>query len=81
MLAHEVGPWMEMPLWIPESEADAAGLMQSDNAKARAAGLTFRPLEDTIAAILDWDATRPADAPRVAGLATEKEARILAGLF
>ncbi len=80
LLAHEVGPWMEMPLWIPESEASMAGLMQADNAKAVTAGLTFRPLEETIEATLDWDATRPAEAPRIAGLAAAKEAEILAGL-
>ena len=78
LLAHEVAPWMEMPLWIPENEDEMAGFMRADNAKARAAGLTFRPLEDTIEATLDWDWTRPADAPRIAGLAPEKEARILA---
>ncbi len=80
LLAREVGSWMEMPLWIPESEADMAGFMRSDNAKARGAGLTFRPLEETIEATLDWDATRPADAPRVAGLAAAKESEILAAL-
>ena len=80
LLAHEVGPWMELPLWIPESDAEMAGLMQSDAAKARAAGLTCRPLEETIEATIGWDATRSADAPRAAGLAAEKEARILAAL-
>jgi len=80
LVARGVGPWMEMPLWIPETEADMAGLMRSDNAKARAAGLTFRPLEETIEATLDWDAKRSTDAPRVAGLAAAKEAEILAAL-
>jgi 2'-hydroxyisoflavone reductase len=80
LLAKDVGPWMEMPLWIPESAADMAGLMQADNAKAVAAGMTFRPLEETIEATLDWNATRPADAPRVAGLTAAKEAEILATL-
>jgi len=26
LLAHEVAPWMEMPLWIPESEDEMGGL-------------------------------------------------------
>jgi 2'-hydroxyisoflavone reductase len=78
--AKGVGPWMELPLWIPESAADMAGLMRADNAKAWAAGMTFRPLEETIEATLDWDATRPAEAPRAAGLAAAREAEILAAL-
>ncbi len=80
LLAREVGPWMEMPFWIPETDADMAGLMRCDNGKARAAGLTFRPLAETIEATLDWDATRPVDAPREAGLAAAKEAEILRAL-
>ncbi len=80
LLAKGVGPWVELPLWIPESAADMAGLMQADAAKAIAAGMTFRPLEETIEATLDWDQARPADAPRLAGLAAAKEAEILAGL-
>ena len=36
------------------------------------------PLEDTIRATLDWNATRSADAPRAAGLAREREKDLLA---
>ena len=79
LLAQGVGPWMELPLWIPASDATMAGFMTENIAKALAAGLTFRPLEDTIKATLDWDATRPKDEPRKAGLAAEKEAALLAG--
>ena len=73
----KVGAWMEMPLWIPASDADHAGFMTEKIDRALAAGLTFRPLEDTIRATLDWNATRPSDAPRAAGLGLEKEARLL----
>jgi 2'-hydroxyisoflavone reductase len=73
-----VGPWMELPLWIPAADADHAGFMTERIDKALAAGLTFRPLADTIRATLDWDATRPADAPRAAGLAAAREAELLA---
>jgi len=72
----EVGPWMELPLWIPASDADHAGFMTERIDRALAAGLTFRPLEDTIRAILDWDATRP-PGPRAAGLAEERERALL----
>ncbi|MEO6463453.1 MAG: epimerase, partial [Candidatus Eisenbacteria bacterium] len=78
LVAREVAPWMGLPLWIPDSMGDMAGLMRGDIARARAAGLVFRPLEDTIAATLEWDATRPADVPRGAGISPEVEARLLA---
>jgi 2'-hydroxyisoflavone reductase len=73
-----VGPWMELPLWIPASDTSMAGFMTEDVSKAVGAGLTFRPLDDTIRATLDWDATRPHDAPRAAGLAAEREKELLA---
>jgi len=72
----DVGAWMELPLWIPASDADHAGFMTERIDRALAAGLTFRPLEDTIRAILDWDATRPTG-PRAAGLAESKERALL----
>ena len=56
-----VEPWMELPLWIPGD--DHAGFMSIDVSRAVAAGLTFRPLADTIRDTLAWDATRP-DAER-----------------
>ena len=80
LVAREVPPWTGLPLWIPEAEDDDGGFMQGSFAKAVAAGLTFRPLEETIADTLDWDATRPADATRVAGIGAEREAELLAAL-
>jgi len=77
LLAAEAGPWMELPLWIPASDADHAGFMTERIDRALAAGLTFRPLEDTIRATLDWDASRAPDAPRAAGLAAARERELL----
>jgi 2'-hydroxyisoflavone reductase len=74
----DVGAWMELPLWIPASDPDHAGFMTERIDRALAAGLTFRPLEDTIRATLDWDATRP-PGPRGAGLDPEKEKALLSG--
>ena len=78
LVAQEVAPWMGLPLWIPESSTEMAGFLRTDCARAIAAGLAFRPLEETIAATLDWDATRPADEPRAAGIPAEREAELLA---
>ncbi len=80
VLAADVAPWTGLPLWIPEDAEGMRGMMRANCARAIAAGLTFRPLEETIAATLDWDATRPADTKRAAGLDAEREAAILDGL-
>lgn len=77
LVEQEVGPWMEMPLWLPESPSEA-GFFMFDCTKARRAGLGQRPLADTIRATLDWAHTRPADYQWRAGLARDKEATILA---
>jgi len=51
LLEQSVGPWMELPLWVPTSE-DA--FLQMSVAKAVAAGLRFRPIEDTARDTLAW---------------------------
>jgi 2'-hydroxyisoflavone reductase len=80
LVAHEVGPWMEMPLWVPETDPEFSAFMLENYAKARSAGLTYRRLYDTVSATLDWHATRPAGAKGPAGMAPEKEAVLLAEL-
>jgi nucleoside-diphosphate-sugar epimerase len=85
LLEHEAGPWMELPLWIPEDRPEMAGFMSVSVDRALAAGLTFRPLSDTIRATLDWHATRPpapdTDASglgvRGAGMKPERETELL----
>ena len=53
-----VGPWNDLPLWLPESNLEYAGFMNVDASKAVGAGLTFRPLSETIRDTLNWDASR-----------------------
>jgi 2'-hydroxyisoflavone reductase len=66
-----VGQWMELPLWVVD--ADMAGLLEANASRAVAAGLTFRPLEDTVRATLAEAAlTDPA------GMKPEREAELLA---
>ncbi len=78
LLAREVGPWEEMPLWIPTGvEGFPAGFLQVDVRRAVAAGLTFRPLVESARDTLVWERTRPAEAPRRAGLGREKERALL----
>ena len=71
LLERGVGQWMELPLWVVDAEI--AGMLEADPSRAVAAGLTFRPLEDTIAATL-----RDARLKTDAGLRPEREAELLA---
>jgi 2'-hydroxyisoflavone reductase len=68
-----VRPWMELPLWLPGT--DYAGMARADISSARAAGLTFRPVEETVVDTLAWDRTVDGDRPT---LAQDKEREILA---
>jgi 2'-hydroxyisoflavone reductase len=43
-----VEPWVGLPLWLPDSEPDAAGFLRVDCEHARRAGLSTRPLIDTV---------------------------------
>jgi len=76
LLEHQVGPWVELPLWLPGEPWD--GLSQVDCGKALSDGLTFRPLEDTYRDTLAWVRTLSPGVERTAGLASEKEATLLA---
>ena len=68
-----VQPWMELPLWLPGTDAD--GLMSAAISRALAAGLTFRPLEDTARDTLAWSREAGEQRPT---LSRAKEAEILA---
>ena len=66
---HEVGPWLELPLWLPDP--GTKGMLEVDVSRAVAAGLRFRPVPETIAGA--------AAAPAVegVGLTPEREAELL----
>lgn len=76
--AEKVGPWMELPLWLPESNADTRGMLAVSIDRALAAGLTFRPLAETARDTLAWHRTRPEGTKLKAGLARERERELLA---
>jgi 2'-hydroxyisoflavone reductase len=76
LLDRGVDPWMELPLWLPESDPEFAHFLRADVSRATAAGLTFRPLEETVRDTLAWaGATRPFEK---AGLDPAKERELLA---
>ncbi|MEV4621950.1 NAD-dependent epimerase/dehydratase family protein [Asanoa sp. NPDC049573] len=74
LLAAGVDPWMGVPLWIGDPQWSAANLV--DGSRARAAGLTTRPVGETVADVLAWDTGRggPVEEP----LSTDDEKRLLA---
>ncbi|GAC1398286.1 MAG: SDR family oxidoreductase [Chloroflexota bacterium] len=76
LLEHDVTPWTELPLWVPDTP-DMKGFDSWDIGRALDQGLTFRPVEDTVAATLEWERTRePGLEPR-AGLDRQKEEILL----
>jgi|SRR5579862_630303 2'-hydroxyisoflavone reductase len=68
-----VGPWMELPLWMPGPEW--AGLLDVDISRALAAGLVFRPLEETARDTLAWSLAAGEQRPT---LSRERERELLA---
>jgi 2'-hydroxyisoflavone reductase len=60
LLERKVGPFSEVPLWVPERAQEFETV---DCSRAQAAGLTYRPLEETLRATLEWARSLPADRP------------------
>ena len=56
LLERKVGPYSEMPLWVPEENQAFESVSV---ARAIAAGLRFRPLADTLRDTLAWARTLP----------------------
>ncbi len=75
-----VSSWTDMPVWVPR-DGDSAGFHTRSNAKAIAAGLTFRSLADTVAATLAWYDALPEERRNAglrAGIKPEREVEVLA---
>jgi 2'-hydroxyisoflavone reductase len=66
-----VGEWMELPLWL--HDPDWVGMNKAEVSKAVAAGLTFRPLDETVRGTLE-----DAETTDEAGLKPEREHELLA---
>lgn len=77
--AQKVSPWSDMPVWVPPVGEDGAVSLTSVQ-RAVDAGLTFRPLADTVRDTLAWHRGRPEDRrnPLRAGLDPERERAVLA---
>lgn len=75
LLEAGVSPWIELPLWIPASEAPMRGFTSMDTRRATAAGLKCRPLAGTIRDLWAWDRSRDGDLK--AGLSRDRETQLL----
>ena len=77
LLAQGIEPWVGLPLWLPASEADSGGFMSMNCERAEGAGLTIRPLADTIAATAAWLAGRDNTGAWKTVLTADVERRLL----
>jgi 2'-hydroxyisoflavone reductase len=83
LLEHDVTPFFELPLWLADDPA-SAGAWFASPAKALAAGLVCRPLEETVRDTWAWLREVPVAERSFGtsdvrhGIAPDKEARILA---
>ena len=84
LLAHDVEPWTELPLWMPSGQ-DGDAVWQADTERTQAAGMRNRPVRETVADTWAWIQQSDAlpEQPDRAylsqqGIEPEKEKRILA---
>lgn len=68
-----------LPIWVPREGTPYSGYGAVSNAKAIAAGLTFRPLATTVTDLLGWYRSLPAErqAEVRAGMPRDKETELL----
>jgi len=82
LLQEKVVPWSELPLWMPEkAAAHLQAFMFINSDKAVAAGLKFRPLNETVRDTLAWSQTDLAHEELKAGMNPDKEQRLLRKFF
>ena len=70
---------LALPIWVPRQAGPYAGYGRVSNARAVAAGLSYRPLDVTVADLMAWFGGLPAErqAKLNAGISREKEAEAL----
>ncbi|WP_329122675.1 NAD-dependent epimerase/dehydratase family protein [Streptomyces sp. NBC_01465] len=84
ILAAGIEPWMDLPIWMPPGGEMHDMMHCGDVSKALAAGLSCRPVEETVADTWTWlrslggEAPQRPDRPTV-GLDPEVEEKVLRG--
>jgi 2'-hydroxyisoflavone reductase len=83
IIAAGIEPWTELPVWLPP-DGEAAGIHTGDVSAAYAAGLTCRPVAETVADTWAWlqeEGDPPVPSGRPAhGLDPDREREVLASL-
>jgi len=74
LLDNEIGIWMELPMWIPETDP---GFQRVDNSAAVTEGLICRPIKTIVREVAAWCANNPAPEKASTGLSPEKERTLL----
>lgn len=78
LLDEKVAAWSEMPLWLPEEAAPhLKGFMFVSTEHAVGAGLTIRPITQTISDTLTWYRTNRPAGPLKAGIDRDRERELL----
>ena len=75
LIEHDVQDWTELPLWL-SYKRNMPGFLTVSIEKAVKAGLKFRPLTETIEAIIGWEKQK--ENKNSCGMAPKKEQELLA---
>jgi 2'-hydroxyisoflavone reductase len=70
-------PWRDLPLWVPTSDPAFTGFYNININKALKAGLTFRPLSQTVTETLAWLKNQPIKTKLKVGLDIAEESKLL----
>lgn len=81
LATQKIEPWADMPVWFP-AVGDEAAFAATSASRALAAGLSIRPLTQTVEDTLRWHLSRPASERETlkAGLSAERERAALSAL-
>lgn len=74
LLREGVGPWEEMPFWVPD---EAQGVLSMDVSRAVGAGLRFRPVRETARDVLAWLPGREGEPEVESGIPAGRESELL----
>lgn len=77
LLREGVRPWIDLPLWIPNTDPDFAGFYSINNDKAVKAGLSFTPLSETVGDTLEWLKSKPKRNQLKVGMDIARETELL----
>ncbi len=78
LLDEKVEPWSELPLWLPSEDPENHAHSRVEIQRAERTRLTTRPLEQTVAAVMDEGVPAADDARRRGKLTRAREAELLA---